>query len=229
MGDHQGSGVIVVYHILLSPARWLILRPSLGCMFHQNRLFGTGKLVLVQNARPKQLRLPLTPCVRQRSTSSLSAAANNSLLPRGGTSRGGAGGDHGIATMWNRREISASSYDDRSHIISPRPRRGGLDRAEEAVPALPGRPPAGSPRCHPAVVLPEPPAAAAAACRHAAPPPPTTTPTTTTMTAPRPAAAAWCGHPPPPVPPAVPGRWAPARAPAPAHTPRGARRRQSPV
>jgi hypothetical protein len=45
----------------------------------------------------------------------------------------GAGGDHGIANMWNRREISVSSYDDQSHYLHPhlhvvhgqRGRRGG--------------------------------------------------------------------------------------------------------
>jgi hypothetical protein len=33
----------------------------------------------------------------------------------------GAGGDHGIAKMWNRREISASFYDDPSHYLHPHP------------------------------------------------------------------------------------------------------------
>jgi hypothetical protein len=45
----------------------------------------------------------------------------------------GAGGDHGIANMWNRREISVRSYDDQSHHLHPhlhvvhgqRGRRGG--------------------------------------------------------------------------------------------------------
>jgi hypothetical protein len=31
----------------------------------------------------------------------------------------GAAGDHGIAKMQNRREISASAYDDRSHDLHP--------------------------------------------------------------------------------------------------------------
>jgi hypothetical protein len=34
----------------------------------------------------------------------------------------GAGGDNnGIAKMWNRREISVSSYDDQSHDLPPHP------------------------------------------------------------------------------------------------------------
>jgi hypothetical protein len=33
----------------------------------------------------------------------------------------GAGGDNGIAKMWNRREISVSSYDDQSHDLHPHP------------------------------------------------------------------------------------------------------------
>jgi hypothetical protein len=31
------------------------------------------------------------------------------------------GGDNGIAKMWNRREISVSSYDDPSHYLHPHP------------------------------------------------------------------------------------------------------------
>eukprot|EP01047_Picozoa_sp_COSAG01_P012760 COSAG01_NODE_582_length_15201_cov_7.218315_22_plen_174_part_00 len=33
----------------------------------------------------------------------------------------GAGGDNGIATMWNRREISVSSCHDQSHYLHPHP------------------------------------------------------------------------------------------------------------
>eukprot|EP01047_Picozoa_sp_COSAG01_P018829 COSAG01_NODE_1029_length_12019_cov_560.144631_4_plen_215_part_00 len=33
----------------------------------------------------------------------------------------GAGGENGSAKMWNRREISVSSYDDRSHDLHPHP------------------------------------------------------------------------------------------------------------
>eukprot|EP01047_Picozoa_sp_COSAG01_P025649 COSAG01_NODE_1628_length_9684_cov_9.777673_4_plen_122_part_00 len=31
----------------------------------------------------------------------------------------GAGGDNGIAKLWNRRGISVSSYDDQSHYLHP--------------------------------------------------------------------------------------------------------------
>jgi hypothetical protein len=37
----------------------------------------------------------------------------------------GAGGDHGIAKMWDRREISASCYYDRSYYLHPHPYRTG--------------------------------------------------------------------------------------------------------
>jgi hypothetical protein len=58
----------------------------------------------------------------------------------------GAGGDHGIAKMWNRREISASSDCDRSHYLHPHPYRiagveaghGGVLR--EGGPAAPAPP-----------------------------------------------------------------------------------------
>jgi hypothetical protein len=40
----------------------------------------------------------------------------------------GAGGDHGIAKMWKRREISASSCYDRSHELPPRPYYACLKR-----------------------------------------------------------------------------------------------------
>jgi hypothetical protein len=33
----------------------------------------------------------------------------------------GAGGDHGIAKLWNRRELSVSSDSDRSHYLHPHP------------------------------------------------------------------------------------------------------------
>jgi hypothetical protein len=43
-------------------------------------------------------------------------------LPRRHVSEStGAGGDHGIAKMENRREISASSYYDQSHYLPPHP------------------------------------------------------------------------------------------------------------
>jgi hypothetical protein len=35
--------------------------------------------------------------------------------------RTGAGGDNGIAKLWNRRELSASSDDDQSHYLHPHP------------------------------------------------------------------------------------------------------------
>jgi hypothetical protein len=44
--------------------------------------------------------------------------------PRSVRARGvstGAGGGNGIAQMWNRREISASSYEDQSHDLHPHP------------------------------------------------------------------------------------------------------------
>jgi hypothetical protein len=37
----------------------------------------------------------------------------------------GAGGDNGIAKLWNRREISASSDDDQSHYLHPHPYEHG--------------------------------------------------------------------------------------------------------
>jgi hypothetical protein len=39
----------------------------------------------------------------------------------GGTARTGAGGDNGIAKMWNCREISVSSYYDQSTYLHPHP------------------------------------------------------------------------------------------------------------
>jgi hypothetical protein len=40
--------------------------------------------------------------------------------------RAGAGGDNGIAKMWIRREISASSDDDQSHYLHPHPYGAGV-------------------------------------------------------------------------------------------------------
>jgi hypothetical protein len=39
----------------------------------------------------------------------------------GHVSSTGAGGENGIAKMWNRREIPVSSYDDQSHDLHPNP------------------------------------------------------------------------------------------------------------
>jgi hypothetical protein len=39
----------------------------------------------------------------------------------GGRQSTGAGGDNGIAKMWNRREISVSSCYDQSHDLHPHP------------------------------------------------------------------------------------------------------------
>jgi hypothetical protein len=45
----------------------------------------------------------------------------------------GAGGDHGITKMWNRREFSVSSDDDQSHYLHPHLYHGVCARAGVAA------------------------------------------------------------------------------------------------
>jgi hypothetical protein len=53
----------------------------------------------------------------------------------------GAGGDNGIAKMWNRREISVSSDHGRSHYLPPHPdTREGHRRGSQAARTLSQRP-----------------------------------------------------------------------------------------
>jgi hypothetical protein len=52
----------------------------------------------------------------------------------------GAGGENGIAKMWNRRDISASSYYDQSHHLHPHPyiwKQWARRRCGEPLPTFP--------------------------------------------------------------------------------------------
>jgi hypothetical protein len=80
---------------------------------------------------PARCGAPSTPCPRSpgwapaaappaAAAPTASSAMNTRQLVGSETSTG-AGGDNGIAKLWNRREISVSSYDDRSHYLHPHP------------------------------------------------------------------------------------------------------------
>jgi hypothetical protein len=70
-------------------------------------------------ARARQqasVNLRLVPTAQQ-----VAAHPPTTAAAAGRPASAGAGGDNGIAKMWNRREISVSSYYDQSHYLHPHP------------------------------------------------------------------------------------------------------------
>jgi hypothetical protein len=69
---------------------------------------------------PVRAGLAACTCLLKRSTEMPPSWRAEALLaPAALATVTGAGGDNGIAKMWNRRGISASSYYDQSHYLHP--------------------------------------------------------------------------------------------------------------
>eukprot|EP01047_Picozoa_sp_COSAG01_P015835 COSAG01_NODE_798_length_13503_cov_8.878395_14_plen_112_part_00 len=102
----------------------VILSFKIKRMIQSLRRYAWDMRQLLQELRQNQSVTPLSPlppaivCFRPHVICLLPWHVTPAVAGWGGT---GAGGDNGIAKMWNRREISVSSYYDQSHSLHPHP------------------------------------------------------------------------------------------------------------